>query len=104
MSGETVKKNIAKTMEITEMFNMFDVMSYIAKMDKGIADKEAELEGLKSMKLAYEEELEIIEKELGIKKKQAEWEKNQAEKLAAQPKDETAEEALIPTPYNEENI
>lgn len=97
--GQPIKKNIAKTMEVTELFSMYDVMAYIAKMDKGIADKEAELEGLKAMREAYMDEVELIETELGIKKAQEKWEKEHAESVqeeADKPKE------AIESPYVDE--
>lgn len=39
-----VKKPIAKIRETAETFTLYDVMKYLEKMTKGIADKEAELE------------------------------------------------------------
>ena len=95
--GQPIKKDIAKTMEVTEKFNIFDVMTYVAKMDKAIGDKEAELEGLKSMKKAYEDELEIIEKALGVQKAQEAWEKAEAERIQKE-----ADEKPVPSPYVEE--
>ena len=60
------ERSISKTMEVTETFKMIDVLTYLARMDKSIADKEAELEGLKAMKKAYEEEVIVIEKQLKV--------------------------------------
>lgn len=60
------ERTISKTMEVTETFKMMDVLTYLAKMDKAISDKETELEGLKAMKKAYEDEIMIIEKQLGV--------------------------------------
>lgn len=60
------ERSISKTMEVTETFKMIDVLTYLARMDKSIADKEAELEGLKVMKKAYEEEVMVIEKQLKV--------------------------------------
>ena len=95
-----IKKLISKTMEVTENFTMFDVMSYMAKLDKGIKDKEAELEGLYAMKRAYEEELILIEETLGVQKAEEEYQKEVAENLS---KDE--EDKDIESPYaKEENI
>jgi L-rhamnose isomerase len=60
------ERSISKTMEVTETFKMIDVLTYLARMDKSIADKEAELEGLRAMKKAYEEEVMVIEKQLKV--------------------------------------
>ena len=60
------ERTISKTMEVTETFKMMDVLTYLAKMDKAISDKETELEGLKAMKKAYEDEVMVIEKQLGV--------------------------------------
>lgn len=74
-----VKKKIAKTMEITEEFSMFDVFSYISKMDKAIRDKTAELDGLKSMKEAYLKEIEEIKAQLGVEDFDSEYAKTLTE-------------------------
>lgn len=75
-----IKRTIAKTMLVTETFNVYDAISYIIKMDKAISDKEAEIEGLKNMKEAYEKELKLIERELGVQKEEEEYQKALAEK------------------------
>ncbi len=63
-----IKRKIAKTMEITEHFTVFDAMSYLGKLHKAVEDKEAEIVGLKSMIEAYEKELMMIEDILGVQK------------------------------------
>jgi hypothetical protein len=55
-----LKKTISKTMEVTEQFNIFDVMTYIAKLKKAIEDKDAEKEGMISMLKAYEEDRKSV--------------------------------------------
>lgn len=60
-----VRRKIAKTMEVTENFDMFSVLQYVAKMDKAIADKEGEIVSLREVKKAYLEEMRIIEEQLG---------------------------------------
>lgn len=87
---QPIKKRIAKTMEVTETFNVYDVIAHIVKMDKAIQDKEAEVEGLKSMKKAYEDELQIIEKALGVQKMEEEYQIKLAEE--AQKEDSSTEE------------
>ena len=82
---EPIKKPIAKTMVVTENFNIFDVMTYLAKMEKGITDKEAELDGLRNMKIAYEKELKVIEDALGVQKMQEEYQKKVAEEQIESP-------------------
>lgn len=76
-----VKRKIAKTMEVTETFNVFETMQYLARMDKAIADKEAEVEGLKKMKEAYQAELDLIESELGVQALDKEYQKEVAERV-----------------------
>ncbi len=78
-----VKKTIFKTMEVTENFTLYSVLEYIAKLDKAIADKEAEAGGLKNMKEAYLKELEVIEKQLGMSNLEDEYRKVAAEAAAA---------------------
>lgn len=82
---QPLKKTIAKTMEVTENFNMFDVMTYIAKMKKAIEDKKAEVEGLEIMLKAYEDELKVIEAQLGIQKLEDEYQKSIAEQTSQEP-------------------
>lgn len=77
-----IKKQISKKMEVTENFTIYDVMSYLAKMEKAISDKEAELEGLVNMKKAYESELKLIEDVLGVQKLEEEYQKSLAEEQA----------------------
>lgn len=88
-----IKKSIAKTMVVTENFNLFDVLTYIAKLKKAIEDKDAEKEGLVNMLKAYEDELELIEKELGVQKLEEEYQKTVAEEASKEP---------VPSPYVEE--
>lgn len=75
-----IKRKIAKTMEVTETFNVFETMQYLAKMKKAIEDKKAEVSGLESMVKAYEEELELIEKSVGVQRLEVEFQKEIAEK------------------------
>jgi hypothetical protein len=96
--GEPLKKKVTKTMEITETFTIFDVMQYIAKLKKGIEDKDAEKQGLVNMLEAYEKELALIEKNLGVMDLQKKWEKEQAETLSAE---EIVKEII--NEYEEEN-
>jgi len=77
-----VKRKILKTMEITETFTFWDVLKYIASMDKAIADKEAELKGLVEMKAAYMKELPLIEEQLNISNIEEEFQKVLAEENA----------------------
>lgn len=90
--GSPLKKQIAKTMEITETFTIFDVMQYIAKLKKAIEDKEAEKEGLVAMLKAYEEELSIVEESLNIKELEEKFQKEFGT--------ESVEES-VPSPFNE---
>lgn len=90
-----IKKTLSKTMVVTENFTIFDVMTYLAKMEKAIADKEAELDGLRKMKVAYEAELKLIEEALGVQKMEEEYQKTLAE--------EQASTEVEPTP-NEEDV
>ena len=76
-----IRRTISKTMEVTEMFSVFDCLQYLAKMEKAIADKEAEIEGLKNMKEAYEKELKLIEDAIGVQKMEEEYQKELAENI-----------------------
>lgn len=74
-----VKKTIFKTMEVTETFTLYSVLEYLAKLDKAIGDKKAEMEGLENMKEAYIKELKVIEDQLGIENLEDEYRKAAAE-------------------------
>lgn len=114
-SVSPIHRKVSKTMEITETFSIFDVMSYIAKMKKRKEDLEGELKGLDDMITAYEDELELIEEKTGVQKMEEEYQKQIAlENEAKQKELESAvvaevikqrEEASegIPSPYVEEN-
>jgi len=62
------KRELSKTMEVTETFTYYDALAYCMKMEKAIADKEAEIAGLQAMIDAYRKELVSIDNELGITK------------------------------------
>lgn len=89
-----IKRTIAKTMEVTENFTVYDAIAYVAKMNKAVADKEAEIEGLKSMIKAYEDELQLIENELGVQAMEADYQKKLAEQRGDEIKDALKEELL----------
>jgi len=61
-----IRRQIAKTMEVTELFTYYDALAYVMKMEKAVADKQAEIQGLEVMIKAYQDELEIVEKELSV--------------------------------------
>lgn len=67
------KRKIAKTMEVTETFTYYDALAYCMKMEKAVADKKAEIEGLQSMIEAYRKELVQIEKALDVTKADEEY-------------------------------
>lgn len=75
------KRKIAKTMEITETFTMYDALKYVMQMEKAVEDKKAEIEGLESMIKAYRDEIEDIEKVLKVTKADEEWNKEKHRKL-----------------------
>lgn len=80
-----IKKQVAKTMVVTENFTIFDVLAYIGKMKKAIDDKRAEIEGLEAMVKAYEDELKVIEDQLGVQKLEEEYQKTLAEDQSESP-------------------
>jgi len=57
------KRTIAKTMEVTEHFDLYSAIEYVEKMRKARDSKLAEVEGLEKMIKAYEEEIASIENE-----------------------------------------
>lgn len=75
-----VKRKVLKTMETTEEFTVYSVFEYLAKMDKAISDKIAEVDGLKNMREAYMKELSVIERQLDIEDLEDEFRKVEAEK------------------------
>jgi len=79
--GSPIKKTIAKTMVVTETFNVYDVLTYIAKLKKAIEDKDKEKEGLEAMLKAYEDELEYIESVLGVQKMEEQYQVELAERV-----------------------
>lgn len=89
-----IKRQIAKTMEVTENFNLFDVISYIAKMRKGVADKQAEIDGIETMIKAYEDELKLIEDELGVQELESDYQKEIARENEEKTKQALKEELL----------
>jgi hypothetical protein len=97
-----VQRKVFKTMEVTESFTVYDVFKHLAKMDRAIADKEAEIASLEEMKKSYMEEMIIIEKQLGIEDLEQEFRfiraaeaeaEEKAKKDAAEIKPEIAPEA-----------
>jgi hypothetical protein len=97
-----VKRKIAKTMEVTETFNVFETMEYLAKMEKAIKDKEAEVDGLKKMKEAYQAELDLIESELGVQKLDVEYQREFAEKLSEEIIKQREDSGKVESPYAEQ--
>lgn len=79
-----VKRTVFKTMEITETFTVYSVFQHLARMEKAIQDKQAEIDGLESMKKAYMYEVAIIEKQLGISDMEDEFARLKVEEVAAQ--------------------
>lgn len=74
-----IKRKIAKTMEVTETFTVFDAMQYLAKMKKAVEDKKAEISGLETMIEGYEKELKLIERATGVQRLEVEFQKEVAE-------------------------
>lgn len=70
---EPLKRKIKKTMEVTEEFTMFDVMQYIAKLDKAIADKKTEIQSLETMREAYMKEIVHVESQTNVNSLEEEW-------------------------------
>lgn len=79
-----IKKKIAKTMQVTETFTVFEAIQYVAKMKKAVEEKQAEIDGLNSMIKAYEDELEIIENELSVQAMETDYQKEIAENINTQ--------------------
>lgn len=87
-----IKRKIAKTMEVTEMFTYYDALAYCMKMEKRVEDLKAEISGLESMIKAYHDEIEIIEKELGVTEIDRVWNLELHEKLVAEEKEKSKSE------------
>jgi hypothetical protein len=86
-----IHQQVAKTMEVTEKFTVYEAMSYLGKLKKALADKEAEIKGIESMIEAYETELEIIEGQLGIQKMEEDYQKEFAENISKETEAEVTE-------------
>lgn len=78
---EPIKRKIRKTMEVTEEFTAWDVLQYVANMEKQISTKEAELEGLKNMKEAFLKEMVHVEEQTSVTSMQEEYQKTVAENI-----------------------
>ncbi len=89
-----VKRKINKTMEITEVFTYFDALQYCMKLEKAVADKQAEIDGLNAMIKAYKDEIELIEKELSVTEIEDAFQLALIEKIKEEP---------VPSPYVEED-
>lgn len=99
-----VKRIIAKTSQVTEHFDVYSTLEYMAKMDKEIETKLAEVEGLRNMKEAFQKELDYLESQLGVLKMDEEYQKEIAEKNEALVKEELLKtgnfvEKEIASPY-----
>lgn len=84
------KRVINKTMEVTETFTFWDVLKYVAKMDKAIEDKKSELEGLITMKEAYIKEMNLMDEKLGVTIMDADYQKQAAEEIQKELAEEQA--------------
>lgn len=90
-----VQRQVLKTMEVTENFTVYSVFQHLAKMDKAIADKQAEIDGLVNMKEAYMKEMSVIEDQLGITDLEDEFRILQAEEIR---KEEEAKKSEVVAP------
>ena len=102
---EPMKRKILKTMEVTETFTAYEVLQYIAKMDKAIEDKEAEIQGLKNMREAYIKEMAVVEEQTSVNSLQEDYQKE--ETLKAQHNNENTsmdkqETQPVESPYTDE--
>ena len=97
-----INRKINKTMEITESFTAFDVLKYMANMDKSIADKQAEIDGLIAMKEAYIKEMEVVEKQIGVTKMQDEYQQDLADKNEAVNNNTGLDKLPVESPYTGE--
>lgn len=96
--GEEVKtpakRIIAKTSFVTEHFDVHSTLEYMARMEKEIGELEAKISGLKTMKEAYQKELDLIENELGVLAMDADYQKEIAEKNQKETEEKLKEELL----------
>lgn len=74
-----IKRQIAKTMEITENFRLYDVYAHLGALDKKIKEFEENIGALTAQKKNFLDELEVIEKALGISEMESEYNKVKAE-------------------------
>ena len=89
--GAPIKRVLTKTMEVTDEFNLFDTLAYVAKLKKEVDNKTAEIEGLNSMIKAFEDEIAVIEKTLGVQKMETEYQKEIAKKNEMSEKEKQVE-------------
>ena len=108
VEGEEVKtparRVIAKTSTITEHFDVHSTLEYMARMDKEIGELEAKISGLKTMKEAYQKELDLIENELGVMEMDKDFQKEVAEKNQAEVEAKLKEELLKTGNFVEKGI
>lgn len=81
-----IRRQISKTMEVTETFSYYDALAYCMKMEKAVKDKQAEIAGLEAMIKAYRDELEIIEAELKVNEIEKEFQLEVQAKLQEEEK------------------
>lgn len=86
-----IRRQISKTMEVTETFTYYEALAYVMKMEKAVADKKAEIDGLESMIKAYRDELSIIEDELEVERLDKEYNLELQAKLQEEEKLKAAE-------------
>jgi hypothetical protein len=96
-----VKRQIAKTHEVTETFTYYDALTYKIKLEKAIADKLSEVDGYRVMLKAYEEELALIEDVLHVDEFDRKWNLELHEKLKLEELQKQAD-ALMAEPKPEE--
>lgn len=78
-----VKRQIAKTMEITEHFRLYDVYAHLGALDKRIDEFQENIKALTEQKKNFLDELDIIEKALGISEMESEYNRVKAEEATA---------------------
>jgi len=76
-----VKRQIAKSMEVTEMFTYYDALAYMMRMEKAIEDKKVEIGTLETMVGKYKEELDIIDGQFNINEMEKTFQLELHEKL-----------------------
>lgn len=78
-----IRRQIGKTMSITENFTLYDVFKYVGQVDKKIKEFRDGIEALEAQRKNYMDEVALIEQQLGVSDLEAQYQKVKAEEAVA---------------------